>query len=88
MSKRIAWTPVLNEEKEFPWTLGLATEDEAGYQEIKHSNPPEDPFYLAKGPTKFATFDEADQEAARRNELELHLSPREAFQIVASSMRR
>lgn len=88
MSKRIAWTPVIYHGEDANWTLGLATEEVPGYLEIKHSGTPEDPFYLAKGPTKFGTYEEAKKEADRKNKLELKLTQREAFQVVASSMGR
>lgn len=86
---RIAYTEIMAKQPDAEgryWSLGLAEENVPGYSPLKETGTPEDPFYVAKGPTRFATQAAAKAEAIRRNQIELHLNEVEAFEIVASSI--
>lgn len=64
----------------------VVADADGGYSHMKESGDPTDPFYKAKGPIWFDTDEEGYNEAARRNERELHLTPEEALDIVTRSM--
>ena len=88
-SMNIAWTPILGHfprENRKHWTLGLVTRDQPGYTPIKETGDPADPLYMAKGPTRFATKEEAQAEATQRNVHEIGISEQAALEIVFSSI--
>lgn len=69
------------------YTLGLAEENVWGYSPVKETGDPDDPFFVAKFPTRFNTMKEADDMAEQLNRELLHLDKLEALKIVASSMK-
>lgn len=85
---RLAYTSVIAKEPKdgMYYTLGLAEEGVGGYRPVKETGDPDDPFFVAKFPTRFKTMKEADEEAAKLNEFYFKLDKREAMKIVASSM--
>jgi len=84
----IAFTVINDTPKDGKYWRLVVADSTGGYRPLKETGAPSDPFYVAKGPIWFDTRDAGLDEAERRNRDELHLTVREAANIVIQSMAR